>query len=111
MDQEIIKELEEKLKVLHGDLGSELKAHTDELKEGMSQNTLDALSMREEDDVVEEEERLEGRELSLVEDALGRIAEGTYGKCCDCGDDINVERLRAVPYAKYCVPCQSNREK
>ncbi len=111
MDQKIIKELEEKLKVLHGDLGGELKAHTDELKEGMSQNSSDALSMREEDEVIEEEERLEKKEINLVEDALGRIAEGTYGKCSDCGTDIKLERLMAVPYAKYCMGCQSEREK
>lgn len=38
--------------------------------------------------------------LGEVEEALNRIKNGTYGKCVDTGEDIPIERLEALPYAK-----------
>jgi DnaK suppressor protein len=38
--------------------------------------------------------------------ALRRMAEGTYGVCEDCRNDIPLGRLRALPHARYCAPCQ-----
>jgi RNA polymerase-binding transcription factor DksA len=40
--------------------------------------------------------------LKQIESALERIANGTYGKCKE-GDDIEEERLRAVPEAETCM--------
>ncbi|MCL4798757.1 MAG: TraR/DksA family transcriptional regulator [Burkholderiales bacterium] len=50
-------------------------------------------------------------ELRELDTALGRIAEGTYGQCVDCGRDIGLERLGALPTAVRCVDCQSVHEK
>ena len=44
--------------------------------------------------------------LEQITGALLRIAEGTYGHCEKCGAAIPVERLEALPRARYCVPCQ-----
>jgi DnaK suppressor protein len=41
-----------------------------------------------------------------IMNALGRIEDGTYGKCMRCGKDIPIDRLRAIPYAEYDVACQ-----
>jgi DnaK suppressor protein len=41
------------------------------------------------------------RELVEVDDALGRIEEGTYGLCMATGEPISKERLRAKPWARY----------
>ncbi len=49
--------------------------------------------------------------LSKVEEALKRFDEGTYGKCIDCGGDISIERLEAVPYAQRCLECKKKYEK
>jgi RNA polymerase-binding protein DksA len=49
-------------------------------------------------------------ELSDVETALQRIADGVYGRCTVCGDDIALERLEAYPTAKRCITCQTKRE-
>jgi RNA polymerase-binding transcription factor DksA len=38
--------------------------------------------------------------------ALAAIEAGTYGVCVDCGEDIPEGRLRALPDAVRCVPCQ-----
>ena len=47
--------------------------------------------------------------LGKVEEALGRIDEGSYGACVDCGRPVPVARLDALPYTKYCVECASQR--
>jgi DnaK suppressor protein len=49
--------------------------------------------------------------LDLIERALQRLDNGTYGKCVKCGKDIHPERLKALPYAEKCVACQAKQEK
>jgi DnaK suppressor protein len=49
-------------------------------------------------------------ELTAVEAALARLAEGDYGECVDCGIAIPVARLSAYPAAKRCVSCQEAAE-
>ncbi|MBW2038921.1 MAG: TraR/DksA family transcriptional regulator [Deltaproteobacteria bacterium] len=49
--------------------------------------------------------------LRNIEDALDRLEEGTYGYCEDCGRPIKLERLKVLPFTKYCVQCQEQREK
>jgi DnaK suppressor protein len=44
--------------------------------------------------------------LEEITAALRRIAEGSYGRCKACDVTIPVERLKAVPRAQFCVPCQ-----
>ena len=39
--------------------------------------------------------------------ALERIREGTYGACMECEAEIGIKRLRAVPWAEYCLECQT----
>ena len=48
--------------------------------------------------------------LAQVEAALQRVDDGTYGTCARCGKEINPERLEALPYATYCITCQSEIE-
>ena len=47
--------------------------------------------------------------LEAISRALQRIEDGTYGKCANCGEDIPVERLEAIPYAEYCIDCARER--
>jgi DnaK suppressor protein len=44
--------------------------------------------------------------LRSVKGALARIADGSYGVCLHCEEDIKPKRLDAVPWAKYCIRCQ-----
>lgn len=48
--------------------------------------------------------------LEDVHDALGRFDEGTYGECQECGGEISVARLEAVPYTPYCISCAQKVE-
>lgn len=53
-------------------------------------------------------ERAEDR-LRLIDQALSRVDNGTYGTCAECGEDIPLERLKALPFALLCVDCQEKR--
>src|SRR6201995_3013355 len=44
--------------------------------------------------------------LRNVRGALGRIADGSYGICMHCEEEIKPKRLDAVPWTKYCIRCQ-----
>ena len=53
-------------------------------------------------------ERSEDR-LRLIDQALARVDSGSYGTCAECGEDIPIERLKALPFALLCVDCQQKR--
>ena len=48
--------------------------------------------------------------LALVERALERIEDGSYGECVECGGEMQAKRLDAVPWALHCIPCQEKQE-
>ena len=50
-------------------------------------------------------------ELRAIEAALAHIADGTYGRCDECGTEIDYARLEAQPTALRCVECQTVFEK
>jgi DnaK suppressor protein len=52
---------------------------------------------------------LAAEKLRLIDEALARLDEGSYGICDDCGGVIPPKRLAALPWAVYCVPCQERR--
>ena len=49
--------------------------------------------------------------LNEVNDALGRMDEGTYGSCINCGKQIPIERLEARPYAIRCIEDQEREDR
>jgi DnaK suppressor protein len=44
--------------------------------------------------------------LRNVKGALARIADGSYGICLHCEEEIKPKRLDAVPWTKFCIKCQ-----
>jgi DnaK suppressor protein len=46
------------------------------------------------------------RGIANATQALRRMSQGTYGVCEACGKDIPLGRLRNLPHARFCVPCQ-----
>lgn len=49
-------------------------------------------------------------QLDQVEAALRKIDKGTYGVCESCRKPIGKARLEALPFARYCITCQSSSE-
>ncbi len=47
--------------------------------------------------------------LSDIDDALAKIEAGTYGRCESCGNEISSARLEAMPTARLCIVCASQR--
>lgn len=45
-------------------------------------------------------------QMALVDAALARLDEGTFGTCVRCGKPISAARLEALPWAAYCIDCQ-----
>ena len=60
---------------------------------------VDFLEIQKEQSLLVNEQAL----LSEVKDALKRIANGSYGRCVDCGQPIPEKRLEALPWAARCV--------
>jgi DnaK suppressor protein len=49
--------------------------------------------------------------LEQIDGALQRMEIGEYGECQNCGNEIAVKRLEAIPWARYCIRCQELQEK
>ena len=60
---------------------------------------------RENDEVLDALGNEAAYELRMIQKALERMEEGEYGACLACGEDIALERLNNMPFAKYCVRC------
>ncbi|NDJ75278.1 MAG: hypothetical protein GYB65_03375 [Chloroflexi bacterium] len=48
--------------------------------------------------------------LLQIEDALSRYEQGTYGICENCGREIDLARLEAIPYTPHCLRCAEVRD-
>jgi DnaK suppressor protein len=54
---------------------------------------------------------IRGEMLEDIDEALERLEAGTYGTCVDCAGPIPPIRLRALPAAERCRPCEESRER
>ena len=52
----------------------------------------------------------EREEFRMINSALKKITLKTYGICEGCGENINIKRLKIVPFAQYCMECKSSME-
>jgi len=80
---------------------------------GEGQGVLDVAESTEadiQDDIEFALIQLKSETLHKIEEALARHAEGTYGYCFECGDEISERRLRALPFAVRCKDCEEARE-
>lgn len=49
--------------------------------------------------------------LGMIDQALARIEDGTYGRCVECGKPIADDRLEVIPYTPECIDCASRRDR
>ncbi len=54
--------------------------------------------------------QMKAETLNKINEALGRLEEGAYGNCYECGEEIAQQRLRALPFAVRCRDCEEARE-
>jgi DnaK suppressor protein len=53
----------------------------------------------------------EKKTIEDIDNALDKIEKGSYGYCDICKKSINKTRLRALPFTKNCIECQTRKEK
>ena len=97
------------------ELGGEVRDANEEADENAAGprvgDSVDQGDERFQDGMAHAEKLRDQEELMAIDAARGRIADGSYGECVDCGQAIPYERLRAQPTALRCVPCQARFEK
>lgn len=94
-------------KAISGDLDS-LREYTSTFEVG---DSADAAVDTANDEISSQLAELESRELEQIENALGRIESGAYGKCEICNEKIAEARLNALPYTATCIECQRESER
>jgi len=52
----------------------------------------------------------ERAQLQLIEEALGRLKDNSFGLCANCQAEVQQKRLEAVPWARHCIDCQEKQE-
>lgn len=91
---------------------AELRSQLEEMRRDR-QDSLDEPSriLVGEDDVTAPRLASLQRDLTEIDAALRRLADGDYGLCGKCGASIPAERLEIMPHARYCVSCQRGGER
>lgn len=84
---------------------AKIEAHLRRDGEALASDWPDQAQQRENDEVLEGLDTAGRAELSAIDGALGRVADGSYGTCMECGEAIPEPRLRAVPTATLCMDC------
>jgi RNA polymerase-binding transcription factor DksA len=87
------------------ELGARLEAIEVELDSHHTPDWEDLATEREGDEVLEATGNAGLNEIGQIRAALGRIADGTYGKCVRCGEDIAEARLDVIPWTPLCRSC------
>jgi RNA polymerase-binding transcription factor len=68
---------------------------------------MDAMQMQA---MAQASERQRSQDLLRIEAALHRLAQGDYGACLECGEDIPAKRLAVDPAATLCITCAAGKE-
>jgi RNA polymerase-binding protein DksA len=76
-----------------------------ELRKKLSADLEEQAAELENQEALKAIEHSEVHEIQQIQEALKRIAEGTYGVCDKCGADIDPKRLKALPTATRCISC------
>lgn len=115
MKKEFIEKMKNKLTQERNDILASLEKKNEDFKglvkpvetgdecdiasDAIDRTMLDALGQQDKD------------RLDMINNALSKIAQGTYGVCIDCGKDIPMARLEALPWTGLCVDCKTKAER
>ena len=92
------------------ELLSSAKSEPDALATSVqSPDTVEFATKTAEQDVTVAAANLRRRTLKEVENALRRVSRGTYGTCEMCSAEIPANRLKAIPWARFCLTCEEQR--
>ena len=95
-------ERKEQLLARMAELNAHLQTIENALDETPDKDVEERAVERENDEVLEGLGNAELLEFRGIEAALARIADGEYGFCVECGDEISEERLDVLPFTPKC---------
>ena len=87
------------------ELNARLSGVEAELDQPSDADVEERATEREGDEVLESLGNAGLSEIRMIQAALERVADGTYGECVACGEPISEARLNAVPHAARCKNC------
>lgn len=87
------------------DLNSRLQRIGDELEQPVSDDFSEQATEREDEEVLEELGTAGEQEIRMIDAALERIEDGSYGVCANCGEPISEARLDILPQTPFCRNC------
>ena len=111
-----IRERYELLKRMLEDRRRDIQEKLRSIRESLPPEGADVKDAEEQsvDDFVQEIDfalmQMKSETLRRIDEALGRLENGTYGRCIECGSDIAAGRLKALPFAELCRACQEAHE-
>ena len=112
--KEFLKQAAEMLEEMKRQLMKEMQGRVKEETEGVKDEGRDTYDLasderdREINFILNDRER---EKLVAIDDALQRINEKTYGICESCEGEIQLGRLKILPFTRLCVRCQEENEK
>ena len=90
---------------------SEYRAEIGELRSSEASDEADLATITIDTTLEETLTKKQSRELEEIDYAFGKIADGSYGVCEMCEEDIGLDRLKVKPQARYCIVCREIVEK
>ncbi len=90
------------------DLDDRLAKITQDVKEPLDKDFAEQATQAENDEVLDSLGNAARTEIEMLKQAIFRIDKGEYGFCQVCGEPINKERLKAIPYSSMCIKCASH---
>ncbi|HEY5543947.1 MAG TPA: TraR/DksA C4-type zinc finger protein [Candidatus Binatia bacterium] len=112
--REFLKQASEMLEEMKRSLMKEMQGRVKEETEGIKDEGRDTYDLasderdREINFILNDRER---EKLLAIDEALQRIADKTYGICESCEGEIQLGRLKILPFTRLCVKCQEENER
>src|SRR5215475_1263671 len=112
--REFLKQASEMLKEMKRSLMREMQGRVKGESEGVKDEGRDTYDLasderdREINFILNDRER---EKLVAIDEALQRIKDKTYGICESCEGEIQLGRLKVLPFTRLCVKCQEETEK
>ena len=112
MNRQMIEEIAQDLSRRRSSLLQDVAESQDEMKAILEQKEIEFEESAQRDRITSLTSRLNERDRQKIREidaTLNRLNVGTYGKCEKCGQQIGIDRLRALPMTTLCINCAAAR--
>ena len=106
-----ISELEKRLRDKERELWADMTRTEEEARGSGVAETRNGAAAAESKEGLFQETTSDWSTFTEVRDALQRITKGTFGKCVDCGRQIEDHRLESVPWTSYCLEHRNRHDR